>query len=441
MTRMARCEMNRDANSGLGQLEEARSSANPGACVEACFAPDKQLSASLAKASRVALLTGGTDKPYALGLASSLISHGVGLDFIGSSEVTGRELQPDPQVRFFSLRGGQRPDAGWARKVWRALLYYVRLIRYASSTEARVLHILWNNKPEILDRTLLLLYYRLLGKRIVFTAHNVNARRRDGGDTSLNRLTLRVQYHLVDHIFVHTAQMKRELQADFDVPDGKITVVPFGLNSQIPTTALTSVEARQRLGLSDCHKVVLFFGNIAPYKGLEYLVEAMALLAETQPECRLIIAGRPKNSTAYWEQVAGRISDVGLTSRVIRRIEHVPDGDTEIYFKAADVLVLPYTHVYQSGVLFLGYNFGLPVIASDVGSLKEEIIEGRNGFVCKPRDPVDLARRMETYFTSDLYRHLEMCRPEIRNSASKRHCWTQVGEITTGVYTKLVGRK
>ena len=64
--------------------------------------------------------------------------------------------------------------------------------------------------------------------------------------------------------------------------------------------------------------------------------------------------------------------------RVIAKIEYVPDEETELYFKAADVLILPYTHVFQSGVLFLGYSFGLPAIAADVGSLKEEIIEGRN---------------------------------------------------------------
>ena len=58
------------------------------------------------------------------------------------------------------------------------------------------------------------------------------------------------------------------------------------------------------------------------------------------------------------------------------RIESVPDAETELYFKAADVLALPYTHVFQSGVLFLGYNFGLPVIASDVASLREDVVEG-----------------------------------------------------------------
>ena len=121
---------------------------------------------------------------------------------------------------------------------------------------------------EIFDRTLLLMYYRVLGKRLVFTVHNVNAGKRDGNDGFLNRLTLRIQYRLVDHLFVHTERMKRELMLDFGVSPEKVSVIPFGINSTVPDTALTRAEARQRLGLDASHKTILFFGNIAPYKGL-----------------------------------------------------------------------------------------------------------------------------------------------------------------------------
>ena len=76
--------------------------------------------------------------------------------------------------------------------------------------------------------------------------------------------------------------------------------------------------------------------------------------------------------------------------RVLQRIGFIPDEETELYFKAADVLVLPYTRVYQSGVIVLGYTFGLPVIAADVGSLREEIVEGKTGFLCKPGDSIAL---------------------------------------------------
>ena len=125
---------------------------------------------------------------------------------------------------------------------------------------------------------------------------------------------------------------------------------------------------------------------------------------------------------------------------MIQRIEFIADEDVEIYFKAADVLVLPYREIFQSGVLFLGYNFGLPVIASDVGSLKEEIIQGETGFVCKPNDPDDLARTLERYFKSPLYLDLEANRPKIRAHAHERYSWSKVAQITTAVYSQLIRR-
>jgi glycosyltransferase involved in cell wall biosynthesis len=388
--------------------------------------------------AQVAILTGGGDRPYALGLAATLIGQGVAFDFIASDELDDPGLHRSPLVHFFNLRKEMRSNVLAVRKVVRVLLYYWRLVVYAATATPKLFHILWNNKFAIVDRVLLMLYYRALGKRIVFTVHNVNAAWRDSSDTFLNRLTLRIQYHLCDHLFVHTEQMRRELRNCFAVADAKISVIPFGINCTVPTTDLTSVDARQELGLNSRQKAVLFFGNIAPYKGLEYLVEAMALLVSKDPSYRLVIAGRPKNCASYWEEIQRRISSLGLHHYIVKRIEYVSDVDTEIYFKAADVLVLPYAHIFQSGVLFLGYNFGLPAIASDVGSLKEDVIEGKTGFVCKARDPVGLSKSIETYFSSELYRRLETCRREIADFATAKYSWTKVGEITRAVYTGLL---
>jgi glycosyltransferase involved in cell wall biosynthesis len=390
--------------------------------------------------AEVALLTGGGDKPYALGLASTLISHGVLFDFIGSDEVDAPELHDSPLVRFLNLRGDVRPSASIARKVLRVLTYYGRLLRYATVATPKVFHILWNNKLEFLDRTFVLLFYRLLGKRIAFTVHNVNAGQRDGNDNLVNRLTLRIQYRLVDHLFAHTEEMKRALRKDFRVPDCKISVIPFGINSTVPNTVLTSSEARKRLGLTAHQKVVLFFGNIAPYKGLEYLVAAMAQLGSTKTDYRLVIVGRPESGCPYWKAIRQQISSAGVRPMVIERSEYVPDAETEIYFKSADVLALPYKYIFQSGVLFLAYNFGLPVIASDVGSLREHIVSGRTGYVCEPENPVDLARAIETYFASELYRQLEARRQDIQRFASERYSWRKVGEITRSVYKNLLDR-
>jgi len=387
----------------------------------------------------IALLTGGIDRPYALGLAAALLSKGVVVDFVASDDLESRELRQSPGLTFLNLRGSQSADAPFASKISRVLLYYFRLIGYVWRARPRILHILWNNKFQTFDRTLLMLYYRLLGKQITFTAHNVNAAQRDASDSWLNRMTLGIQYRLSDHVFVHTDKMKAQLVGDFRVPENSVTVIPLGINNSVPNTALTAQEAKRHFGIKPEDRVILFFGNIGPYKGLEYLVRAFERVASENPTYRLIIAGKPKvGSESYFADVQSDISQSSSRDRVIQRIEFVPDTDTELYFKAADVVALPYTEVFQSGVLVLAYSFGLPVIATDVGSLRHEIVEGETGFVCKPRDSDDLANAIKAYFESGLFRALEQKRKTIRDYATHQYSWDAVTRQTLSVYERLL---
>jgi glycosyltransferase involved in cell wall biosynthesis len=358
----------------------------------------------------------------------------VSIDFIGSDFLRCPELEANPLVTFLNLRGDNRPDACFAEKVWRVLRYYIRLLRYAATSRAKIFHILWNNKFELLDRTALLIGYRLCGKRLVMTVHNVNIHKRDGNDSVINGLSLRMQYRLMDHLFVHTEQMKRELTTDFGVATARISVIPFGVNSTVPDTSLSAAEARVRLGLRADDKVVLFYGNIASYKGLEYLVEAVAQLAGEMPDLRLVVAGRPKGEESYWAGVERKIHALGIGPRLLLRIEYIPDADTEVYFKAADVLALPYTQIFQSGVLFLGYNFGLPVIASDVGSLRKDIDEGKTGLVCQAQNTQELAKAIRCFFSSALYRDLGSSRQRIRVFAQEHYSWSEVARKTVAAY-------
>jgi len=391
---------------------------------------------------QVGLLTGGDDRSYALGLTSSLVSQGIFVDFIGSNTVDGPELHNTPLVNFLNLRGDQRENVNAVRKAIRILTYYVRLVLYAARAKPRLLHILWNNKFEFVDRVLLMLYYRSLGKRVVFTAHNVNAAKRDSKDNWVNRLTLRIQYHLCNHIFVHTDRMKADLLSEFGVRANKISVIPFGINNAFPHGQITSKEAKERLGVSFTKKTALFFGQIAPYKGLEYLIAAMGELNKRGENFLLVIAGKVKpGNAAYWDEIQREISRAGLRKQVIEKIQFIPDEEVELYFKAADVVILPYTDIFQSGVPFLAYSFGLPVIATDVGSLREDIIEERTGFMCKPKDPADLARAIKAYFESELFRNLATRRGEIQIYANERHSWTKAGDITSGVYSRLLERR
>jgi len=248
-----------------------------------------------------------------------------------------------------------------------------------------------------------------------------------------------LQYLLADHIFVHTEKMKNELLQDFDVKERKVSVIPFGINNAVPHTDLSPREAKQRLGIKGDERTILFFGAIRPYKGLEYLVSAFQQLVATHPEYRLVIAGEPrKESEQYSYEIQRTINGHASRGQVMQKFHYIPDEETELYFKAADVLALPYTHVFQSGVLFLGYSFGLPVVGAEVGSIREEIIEGRTGFLCRSCDSADLAKAIEKYFESDLFKNLEIRRQDICDCANAKHSWDIVGEKTRDVYEDLL---
>ena len=388
---------------------------------------------------KVGLLTGCRDGQYAFGLVGAMISKGLRLDIIGSDEIDSPDLHANPQLNFLNFGGSQKQNAGLARKALRILKYYARLIPYAAAAEPRIFHILWNYKLEYFDRTLLMLYYKLCGKKIVLTLHNVNAGKRDSNDSLLNRLTLSFQYRLADHFFVHTNKMKRELVEDFRVPERAVAVIPYGINNAVPNTELTNVEARQRLGIPNGQNAILFFGNLGPYKGVEFLVAAFQRILTRNANCLLIIAGKPRGGCEkYIAEIQEAINSFGIQEQVRLRIEYIPDEEVEMYFKAADVLVLPYKHIFQSGILFLAYSFGLPVIATDVGSFREDIIEGKTGFLCRPADPVDLAEAIEAYFASDLHKGLDNRRQEIQDYANARHSWDKVSDLTLSAYADLL---
>src|SRR6476659_10145262 len=102
---------------------------------------------------QVALLTGGGDKPYALGMAAALTSAGIRVDFIGSDDLSVPELLANPRLNFLNLRGDQRAEASALAKIVRVLRYYAKLITYAARAKPKLFHILWNNKLELFDRT------------------------------------------------------------------------------------------------------------------------------------------------------------------------------------------------------------------------------------------------------------------------------------------------
>ena len=384
---------------------------------------------------KVALLTAGKDPHYALGLAPALADLGIEVEVVGNSEMEAFPGVRHPNIRFLNLIGDQSSADSSFRKVRRVLAYYVRLLRFAIRSESTVFHILWPNKFVYFDRTLLNLYYRALGKKLVFTAHNVNTEDRDQRDSRLNRTSLRIQYHLMRHVFVHTSEMQKALSADYGIPLEKLTVLTFPVNNVTPRTALTRETARTALNLGPREKVILFFGNIAPYKGLDVLVQALPELRSRLGAFRvLVVGGIKKGERDYFEHVNTMIEQLKVSDLIDQKIGYLEEEHVELYLKAADVLVLPYKRIFQSGVLFLAYSFGLPVVATDAGSLREEIIEGETGFICRRDDPADLAEQIARYFKSELFAGLAARRSWIINHANTNYSWERLAAKTRQIY-------
>jgi len=380
----------------------------------------------------------GGDIYYELGLLQGLVNNGLEVEVIGNNAMARSEVVKDPRVTFFNLRGDQNPSASLGRKFLRIMKFYTRLIRYAIKTKSRVFHIQWLNKFLFFDRIVLNVFYKALGKKIVFTAHNVDARERDGGNSLYNRITLKAMYHICDQIIVHTPRMRDQLIEWFQIKPEHVSVVPYGINNMVPKTGVKQRDARESLGLPPDSKVLLFFGFIAPYKGLDILISAMPLVRGKIPEIKLVVAGNIKNKAAnpYWGQIEDSIKEKALSACLKMDARFIEDEEIETYFAAADVLILPYRYIFQSGILFLSLNYGLPVIASDVGSLKDFVDVGKTGFVCPPEDPAALAEAIVSFFDSDLYLDLEENKGAIYRYAKEKYSWDRIAEITSGIYAR-----
>ena len=174
-------------------------------------------------------------------------------------------------------------------------------------------------------------------------------------------------------------------------PDASVALLPHPLYDHFGA-ALPMRTARERLGIPDDRKVSLFFGFIRDYKGLDLLIEAMALLPTDHV---LVIAGEPYGDMAKYYAAIDRL---GLRHRVVDHIRYISDQEVPLFFSAADVVVLPYKSATQSGITAIAYHFGTPMIATDVGGLKESVEHDRTGLVVPVPEAGAIARTIGVFF-------------------------------------------
>lgn len=153
-------------------------------------------------------------------------------------------------------------------------------------------------------------------------------------------------------------------------------------------------EARRKLSLPENEKIILFFGFIRHYKGLDILLDAMGDERIKNAGIKLLVAGEfYEDEKPFLKQ----IKDHGLQNNVIMRTEFIPDHDVKYYLSAADMVIQPYRNATQSGVTPLAYHFEKPMVVTNVGGLPALVPHERSGLVSNP-DPTSIADAILRYY-------------------------------------------
>lgn len=189
--------------------------------------------------------------------------------------------------------------------------------------------------------------------------------------------------------------MSEKVQKDLlhYLPKAKNLLIPHPIYNQFGQK-LNKKDALSNLGLTinSDKKILLFFGIIRDYKGLDILLKAMNYLNDSY---FLIVAGETYGSFEKYDEI---IKSARLENKVAVFNNYIDDSEVKNYFSAADVCVLPYKSATQSGITNISYNFELPIIATNVGGLAETIIHEKTGLIVNQVSEKAIADSIHTFF-------------------------------------------
>jgi glycosyltransferase involved in cell wall biosynthesis len=162
-------------------------------------------------------------------------------------------------------------------------------------------------------------------------------------------------------------------------------------------TAVSKAAARERLGIKNEELIILFFGFIRRYKGLDILLDAMGLLkaipSAPGQNSKLLVAGEFYDDKKTYLQ---QIDELGIKNNVMLKTNFIPDDEVKYYFGAADVVIQPYRNATQSGVTPIAYHFEKPMIVTNVGALPDYVPHEKAGLVTEPT-AASLAATIQRY--------------------------------------------
>jgi glycosyltransferase involved in cell wall biosynthesis len=209
-----------------------------------------------------------------------------------------------------------------------------------------------------------------------------------------SKITGKLLRRNLDAYITHSESDKQLISRRYVIPPEKIHVIPHGLYDQYGEL-LDIKKARKKLSINE-EFVILSFGLIRRYKGTSYLIKAFEQLpAEILENSRLLIVGE------IWEdrkELLDLIKNSPANNKITLVDEYVPDERVNIYFSAADIVVLPYLRASQSGIAHIAMTFGKPVVVSEVGGLKESMANYEGTFFVPPGDVDSLRKAILSQF-------------------------------------------
>jgi D-inositol-3-phosphate glycosyltransferase len=228
-------------------------------------------------------------------------------------------------------------------------------------------------------------YARNLGIPVCLTIHDVFTIEA----LDLDPAVVELIYSLGDSNIVGNYSERDKLEFYFNVPEKKIVVVSHGPYNLFDKHRYSKDQAKKALGLKG-KKVILFFGQIRPNKGLKHLIKAFPLILKEHKDAMLYISTDLHLSTPELNEYLRRLERSGVSEKIKLVKDYIPSDEVERVFKAADVVALPYTQVSQSGVLNLALAFKKPVVVSDA-FFEATRINGKAGYSFRAGDYKALA--------------------------------------------------
>jgi glycosyltransferase involved in cell wall biosynthesis len=243
--------------------------------------------------------------------------------------------------------------------------------------------------------------------KLMAVCHNIIPHERRIGDKTLSKYFLKK----IDYFIPLSDQVKKDLFLFVINPVYKLLPLPvFSLFGE----RVDKEEAKKYLNIMD-KNVLLFFGFIRDYKGLDVLIEAFALVRK-EMDVKLIVAGEFYEPE---EKYLNLISKYHLENSIILKKDFIPTSEVKYYFSASDAVVLPYKSATQSGIVQVAVNFCMPVISANVGGIGEVIEDGKTGYVVEKENPEKFAKAIIRFYKESNEKEFSLN----MNSLKEKYSW------------------